>query len=86
MKKPESVEDLKVLVNGLLAIANAAMGPRSTAIIMVGMPIEGSEHDRFAAYRYGPCLSARGLLAWGEREILKIIDSEDTSQNGKPHP
>lgn len=81
-----SVEELKQRVNQLLHLLRAVYGPRSTAIIMVGIPIGDSEHDRFSAGHYGPCLSARGLLAWGEREILGLIDAGDTSKNGKPHP
>lgn len=85
-KKPESVEELKHFTNGLLAFINKTMGPRSAAVLMIGVPIEDQAHDRFAAHFYGPCLTARGLLAWGEQEALRLIDASDTSKNGKPHP
>lgn len=81
-----SVEDLKTIVNGLLTVLRARLGDRSTAILMIGVPIPDSEHDRFAAHFFGPCLSVRGLREWGLREVLRLIDAQDTSQNGKPHP
>jgi len=81
-----SVAQLVDTVNSILAALHCILGPRSTAILMVGVPIQDSEHDRFAAHYYGPCLSSRGLLEWGSRQVLAQIDAQDSSRNGKPHP
>jgi hypothetical protein len=81
-----SVAALGAFADDMLALLRASLGPRSTVILMLGVPIEGQDHDRFAARVSGPCLSSRGLLAWGERAIKEKIDAEDTSRNGKPHP
>lgn len=80
-----TVEDLKSYVNALLAMTRRAFGERSECVIMIGIPLAGG-HDRFAAQFYGPCLSARGLLAWGTEAVSNLIDAGDTSKNGKPHP
>lgn len=85
-KMPTSVEELNKFATDLLEIAQAVLGPRSSTIIMLGMPIADSEHDRFTGAVYGPCLSARGLLAWGTPAVIQRIDAGDTSKNGKPHP
>jgi hypothetical protein len=74
-----SVPELIKLAHGILTLVRAKLGPRSAAILMVGMP--HGDHDNFAAQFYGPCLSARGLLAWGERSITAQIDRGDWSFN-----
>lgn len=61
-----SIEDLQVLVAGLLEIIRARYGERAAAVLMVGVPVAGG-HDRFAAHAIGPCIAARGLLEWGTK-------------------
>lgn len=84
LKRPETVAEMVEFAAILQRLAKAVLGPRSSAIILVGMPLD-DDHDRFAAGSYGPCLTARGLLAWGSRQIENRIDEGDTSINGKPH-
>lgn len=85
LQKPTSVEEMQHFVTNVLTLLRLTLGPRSSAILTVGIPIEG-EHDRFAANYFGPCLTARGLLTWGHRQVEQLIDAGDTSRNGKPHP
>ncbi len=80
------MEALKQEVAAFAALMQARYGERSTVILMVGIPIPGSVHDRFAAKTLGPCLSSRGLLAWGTEAIKVEIDQGDSSRNGKEHP
>jgi hypothetical protein len=61
-------------------------GQRTSCIVMIGMPIQDSAHDRFVAGAGGPCLSLRGLLAWGADNVQEQIDAGDTSKNGREHP
>jgi hypothetical protein len=86
LKPPRTVAELGEFADSLMAVIRACLGPRSTAVVMLGRPIENEDHDRFVARVGGPCLSSRGLLAWGERAVREKIDAEDTSRNGKPHP
>lgn len=82
-KRPETVIELKRYTNLLLEVTRALMGPRCSAVLMIGIPVDGESHDRFAANVVGPCLSTRGLLAWGKSQVEQLIDAGDSSKNGK---
>ncbi len=84
--KPTTVAEMQTLANSYAAALLAILGPRSSVVVMIGTPIDGQNHDRFAAVVGGPCLSSRGLLAWGERSCVGQIDAGDSSLNGKAHP
>lgn len=86
MPKIETVADMRALALEMVQMLRTVLGPRSSVVIMIGAPIEGQDHDRFAASITGPCLSARGLLSWGEKSCLAQIAAGDTSMNGKDHP
>lgn len=83
---PTSVVELQRLTTAFLALAKHVLGARSSGVLLLGMPIPGQEHDRFAAHFFGPCLSSRGLLAWGVPVVEELMNAQDTSKNGKPHP
>lgn len=70
-----TLDELKTVVDALLVMMHTRYGHRSSCIIMLGVPIEGSCHDRFATNYYGPCLVSRGLLQWGEGEVARMIKS-----------
>lgn len=74
-KTPE-LDEMHRLALTLLAIVQARLGPRSSAILMIGTLIDDTSHDRFTVDSFGPCLMARGLLHWGVPAITKHFDDE----------
>lgn len=83
--EPPTVEQLKELVDGVARALQVQFGPRSSCIVLLGIPLDNG-HDRFVAACNGPCLTQRGLLAWGERQVREHIDRGDSSRNGGKHP
>lgn len=75
---PMSLDDLKRLIVLTAKTIRATLGPRAAVIIAAGFPLDDN-HDRFASYVTGPCLTSRGLLAWGQRAVGHQIDEMDTS-------
>lgn len=81
-----TVHEAQQFVRAMLALIRVKLGPRSAGVLMVGYPIPGEDHDRFAADFFGPCLTARGLVTWGDRAVAEEIDRQDSSRSGRPHP
>jgi hypothetical protein len=81
---PMALDELKRMLNELARTLRLKLGDRSSVIIAAGFPSDVS-HDRFASVVTGPCLTARGLLAWSQRSVEKQIDEADSSmdENGR---
>lgn len=73
-KPPPTHEQMQELMDLFLSSIKGLYGERTSAIIMIGVPIEGC-HDRFRAEVIGPCLSSRGLLEWGIHAIRRQLDA-----------
>ena len=72
-----SLDEVKLWVNVIAATARVRFGPRSACVVMVGMPIDDTGHDRWAATARGPCLMMRGLMARGSRIVEGIMDEAE---------
>lgn len=70
-----TVAELHELVADLIRSAVALGGPRTSVVVMVGLPVDGTGHDRFAINAVGPCLQTRGLFEWASPQIRLLIDS-----------
>jgi hypothetical protein len=81
-----TVPEAQQFVRAMLALIQHRLGSRSAGVLLVGYPVPGEDHDRFAADFFGPCLTARGLSAWGSRAVTELIDQKDSSRSGEPHP
>lgn len=75
-----TLEEFQQWVTAILVATRVKFGHRTSCIILLGAPISDTAHDRFYASFVGSCLSARGLLEWGARQIQEQIDSGDTSR------
>jgi hypothetical protein len=75
---PMTLDELRRMLAELARAIRLKLGDRAAVLIAAGFPIDG-DHDRFASFVTGPCLTSRGLLAWSERSIEKQIDESDTS-------
>lgn len=84
--EPDSVETLRAWANTILALSRSRFGIRSACVVMIGIPLPGQSHDRFAAGGIGSCLMVRGLLTTGNQIVAKQINDGDTSLTGGVHP
>jgi hypothetical protein len=80
-----TVPELETLATFITTALRDRFGARSSAILMIGVPCDDG-HDHFVHGMYGPCLTTRGLLAWGERQVRERIDRGDSSRNGGIEP
>jgi hypothetical protein len=75
---PMALDELRRMIAELAIAIRLKLGRRSSVIIAAGFPLNG-DHDRFASYVTGPCLTSRGLLEWSRRAVESQIDEVDTS-------
>lgn len=71
-----TVDDLKKWCNQVAWSANA-LGDRVACVVMVGVPVAGTWHDRFAATAKGSCLMMRGLFARGSKMVEEIMNEAE---------
>lgn len=65
-------DELKALVDPVVAALAKQVGPRGSVIIMVSAA-DGDHHDAYYVNWAGPCLTAKGLREQGAQELQKLI-------------